>query len=482
MSEHRTWWLVLWFLLAPAAADALPLYTARGGRTCDNCHTLPNTWHDPPQFWRRKCTMSCVGCHVDPNGGGLRTVSGRYYGLNTLPMFAADHRPIEDRSRELTALVERLRDPQRTFDTPSSQPTSGPVNPVADRPEDPRGSDAPPADDGWLAFGRPLFHGSSEMAWLDGRYDDQNADPLLLLGADARFGYWSAGPLFFPMQADVYAAVHPVEHLTLATTFGARGRTRSLILEGAGEDEQPAFGVRDLWVMTHEWPLLAHLRAGRFLPAFGTRVADHTAYIRRAFGLSQEDPANRVIGVEVGMAPNYPYFTASAFKTSTLDARNPLDPGDGQGLAVSAGWRDLGWQLGASAMVRRRPAREGGDTEDFSLQWGLNPWFYWKWLPLTYLGEAAWGTFDRPFSGAGTSQIAQYHELDWTVLDGLVARLRYDFWDPDVALKEDQIHRPGLGFDLTVVPGLTLGVDGRVLLPAGGSAGADAFIQIHGWL
>jgi hypothetical protein len=32
------------------------------------------------------------------------------------------------------------------------------------------------------------------MAFLDGRYGDLNADPLLRLGADLRLGAWTARP------------------------------------------------------------------------------------------------------------------------------------------------------------------------------------------------------------------------------------------------------------------------------------------------
>jgi hypothetical protein len=35
-------------LLHATHAQALPLYAARSGRTCDNCHSLPNDWYDPP--------------------------------------------------------------------------------------------------------------------------------------------------------------------------------------------------------------------------------------------------------------------------------------------------------------------------------------------------------------------------------------------------------------------------------------------------
>jgi hypothetical protein len=88
--------LVLLTLWSLSAAQAVPLYTVREGRTCDNCHALPNDWVDPPEMSRRKCTLSCRGCHVDPGGGGLRTVSGVYFGRSTLAMWLATDRPWAD--------------------------------------------------------------------------------------------------------------------------------------------------------------------------------------------------------------------------------------------------------------------------------------------------------------------------------------------------------------------------------------------------
>ncbi|MFN3199063.1 MAG: hypothetical protein ACE366_11750 [Bradymonadia bacterium] len=469
--KHLLFWLLL---LSPALASALPLYTARGGRTCDNCHSLPNTWFDPPDWADRKCTMSCSGCHVDPGGGGMRTVSGRYYGNETLPMFAVDERPLVDRQRDM---LDWLKGVERK--APASQPSSGAPT-VATEQVDPRGPNTPTPLAG-PAFGTPLYHQSSHMSWLEGRYGDLKADPLIAFGGDARLGAWLAGPLIFPMQGDLYTSVQPIEHLTLSASAGIRGRSRSIDLDGGGVDEQDRVGIRDLWVMTHEWPYLSYARVGRFLPIFGTRVADHTAYIRRPFGLSQEDPANRVVGAELGFTANYPYLHASVFKPSSAQARDPFATADGWGTAVSAGWRDLGWQIGASGMLRRRPLEGGGDTTDVSLQWGFNPWFYWKALPLTYLGEISAGRLQRPLSGKETTQTAAYHQLAWTAFNGIVIRGRYDFWDPDREVKEDHIHRPGLGFDLHPWTGLTFSADFRVGLPAGGNASGDLFLQLHGW-
>lgn len=466
-----------------SSAQALPLYAARSGRTCDNCHSLPNTWFDPEAVSERKCTLSCMSCHVDPNGGGLRNVSGTYYAETTLPMFGGSMRPLEDEQNDIEDWFRVLIDGEASAlppsSQPSSQPTSGPTKAIATAQNDPRGPGAPPADKGATFFGRPAG-GPALMAWQAGRYGDYNADPLLNVGGDFRFGFWSQGPLFFPMQAQVYAAVHPIEHVTIVSSVAARGRRREVLVK-EDRDGQPKIGARDLWVMLHELPFMGWVRAGRFRPAFGTRIADHTAYTRRPFGLSQENPANEVVGFEVGAAPNYPFITASGFKTSTLKALGPFDTGDGYGGALTAGWRDLSWQLGVSAMFRRRPMDEGGDNNNVSVNWVWNPWRHWKNVPLTYLGEGVYGTLQRPFSGKETAQVAQYHQIAWTGPNGVVTRLRYDYWDPDVEVTDDELHRPGLGLDWNIVPGFAITSELRAIFPAGGQVDGDLFVQAHGY-
>jgi hypothetical protein len=440
--------LCLLALLWGDLSSATPLYTARAGRTCDNCHELPNTWYDPPEAWARKCTLSCASCHVDPSGGALRNASGRYFARTTLPMFWATERPLDDRD------LDELRDFLDQNGRPTSEPASGSYQPAA-------AAEAPAvAATGGPAWGRPLLGGRSPMAWLDGRYGDLNADPLLQLGGDLRLAWWSPGSLVFPMQADLHAAVHPVEHLTVAATVGARGR-----VNGFGEVAQQELPIeaRDLWVMTHEWPALSYARAGRFLPAFGWRTEDHTSPTRRAFGLSQEDPANRVLGAEIGFTGNYPYASASVFTpVDPNHGGNPFATGEGWGAALSGGWRHMGWSLGGSAMIRQRPLAWGGDTLDGSVQWSVNPWYYWKNIPITWLGEVAVGRLQRPFSGNETTQVATSQTLAWRVTPGVNLQLRYDLWEPDREVSDDAFHRPGLSAEWVVLPGLALRGDLRV--------------------
>ncbi len=481
--------LVMLVLLACQTAWGTPLYMARSGRTCDNCHSLPNTWYNPDDTKLRKCTLSCSSCHVDPSGGGLRNVSGRYFSEATLPMFSSLKRPLQDVPRDLEDSVRRwLSSDAETLGAPSSQPSSAPGSQpasgpavAADRQVDPRPAGSPPATDG-PAFGEPWGE-PGEMAWLSGRYLNLRARPFLLLGGDGRLAYWQQGPLFFPMQADIYAAVQPTNHVTLSGTVGARGRSKGFqaTVEEPEINAGNRFQIKDLWLMTHEFPWLAYGRVGRFSPAFGTRISDHTAPVRRAFGVSQENPDNRVLGAEVGFTANYPYANASVFAPVVPGDANPLATAPGWGGVVSAGWRDLGWSLGASAMLRRREEELGGDTADVSLQWSWNPWFYWGELPVTYLGEVALGQIQRPYSGRATSQVAWYHRLSWLPFNGLTLDLRYDFWDPDTEVIEDEMFRPGVGAEWVIWSGLALRADARYGLPAGGEGRSDLFVHLHGW-
>jgi hypothetical protein len=102
-------------------------------------------------------------------------------------------------------------------------------------------------------------------------------------------------------------------------------------------------------------------------------------------------------------------------------------------------------------------------------------------LPLTYLGEVAWGQLQRPYSGRATEQIAWYHRLSWLPFNGLTLDLRHDFWDPDAEVTGDEMWRPGVGVEWVPWSGLALRTDIRYGLVAEGEGRADLFLQLHGW-
>jgi hypothetical protein len=468
-----------WVLLAlavPATARALPQYALASAHTCANCHVSP-TYEDRggwenPALAQRKCNLSCSGCHVDPSGGGLRTTPGRYFGESSLAMFPLQERSYSDLGRELfgaaTADAFRREWGESGVRTSSRSIPSSFSEVSAGIGRDRRG--------GWTTFGKPLGEPSAYANW-DGRYRDLNADPLLAIGGDLRWAFWSGSKSFFPMQLDLDVALHPIEHLTLIGTLAARGRVAG---PSAVLASKPApFFARNAFLMIHELPYMAYAKGGLFVPNFGTRIDDHTAFIRDDFDQDFTNPADVVLGGELGFAANYPYAAASFFRGfAPLTAPDGTD--GGWGGALHAGWRDLGWSLGAHATLKRRPLEARGDLDAIGVSWGWSPWFWWDAIPLSLLGELSVGRRPRDVDGTAVTFLALYQEAWWQLANGLSVRVKYDLTGRDLsggALAQ----RASLLLDLAPVPGVDLIVMGRLLWETGAPAGNDLFVQLHLW-
>ena len=450
-------------------AVSTPMYTGRSGRTCDNCHLTPNEWVNPP-LADRKCTLSCQACHVDPAGGGMRNASGRFYGRSTLPMIATSPRPTADWDRNFPGVGRRDRATTYSNDLPlgpnTFEESLAYKDSISDR----------------LAWGTS-YGGPTPYSFFQGRYGTINADPVFQIGLDVRLAaLFSGGLLAFPMQLDVPMRLHPVRHLTLFVNTGVRGRS-SGYSDTFDDSHTPYF--REAFVLASELPYQAYVKGGRFVPAYGLRLDDHTSRIRREFELDAALPESRVTGVEVGAAPNYPFLNLSWFKmasrTRTPDAWNIFDVDEGWGTALNLGYRSEGWALGGSALLRRRPIDEGGDTSTYGVYGVFNPWYYARNVPLTYQAEFDYGSWQR-LSGMTANHAVFYQELNWLAFNGLNLLAAYDWADPDREVKDDEFYRISGGFQITPIPGATIDTRVRALVPAAGGAGADLFIQFHVWL
>lgn len=452
--------------LVPRTAHALPLYAARSGRTCDNCHTDPTGWNNP-RLALRKCNLSCATCHVNPTGGGIRNVVGRFYGQTTMPMLAASHRPAKD---EIRHLANAFRSDTRRNRLPEP------------------------------AWGKPIG-GSPQLAYDEKRYAGLRADPALLVGLDFRLASWliGGGALVFPMQFDVQLALHPTPYVTAYVNAGVLAKSQGFVptfADGARRRNTP-FMVKDVFAMVHQLPYMSYFRVGRFIPPFGVMVDDHTVATRREFELDQGLMQSRVFGGEFGLAPNYPYFHLAVFRPNRKDAFNedsvaqsvdelpPFAGVLGWGMATSFGWRDLGYQVGVSAMLRRRDLAEGGNTEALSFNAAFNPWFYSDSVPLTLIGEFIVGGAQRGGSGQHIGQLAALLELSYLPFNGIGLRLRYDYGDPDTGVIDDHYSRIAFGLDLNLLPNIELSSWARLRIDrtSAGNATAtpDGLIVLRAW-
>lgn len=274
-----------------------------------------------------------------------------------------------------------------------------------------------------------------------------NAGFVARVGGDLRLAGWSpwstdADGAVFPMQGELYGMVRPFEPLTVYGSVGlASSRSRLDVSPNDAkfgyDDALSYLALREWFVKLDRLPYNSMVRAGRFSPGYGWRIADHTSFVRRDLGFDQN---RQVFGVEASTNPNYPFVVGSAF-VEGLDGW----PGDlcngagaecpqaGRGAAVTGGVRELGYQLFGSVLAVQRDT--GPDEVTAGLSWGV------AWYPLVYLGEM---DYRRQTPGGDldpTNGLFAYHELDLLVARGVNLKLKYDWRDPSLHYRFDEVYR-----------------------------------------
>lgn len=185
--------------------------------------------------------VNCTSCHASPTGGGLLNEYGR-------------------------ALSRELLSHGRFFFE--------------------RAPGAPPAEH---APGEsPMEAESTEQEFLHGAVSLPN---WLQLGGHLRvLQLFKDTPTetvgrFIPMQLDLEAMVQPVKQVSILATLG---RSNPRITSGA---------ISDFFVSRRHWLQFGFLqttysqaliRLGRFFPAYGLQIAEHTSFTRRNLGFDQE--------------------------------------------------------------------------------------------------------------------------------------------------------------------------------------------------
>jgi hypothetical protein len=236
--------------------------------------------------------------------------------------------------------------------------------------------------------------------------------PNISVGADLRsLLYQQEGGRgsSFAMQGDLYV------NLEMSQKVGAYIEQG---LNGSGE----VFGTARFD------PLDGYLKAGRFIPDYGWRFADHQMFNRRYLTdqAGSDSPAGLYgQGFEVGVSPG------------NLSASAALLGGQGQNgdnysgrFLYQSSWGDLGFGIGASLLRRQLgpdSRRAGGG------------FYYVSVGPGTWLGEID----ETKQNGQFGLMVTQ--ELAWRVIQGYDLRATYNFHDPDRDLLSGVRRRYGAG-------------------------------------
>ena len=235
---------------------------------------LASTGWAEPTFLAKQYTR-CTACHYSPTGGGLLTPYGRLLSHRELstwgPAATADAAAEDDRHGEQAFLYGALGN------------ALGPVH-----------------------LGLEMRPSHLRVGFPGGHQDMNLLMNLDLVGAVQKNGwtaYGSAG------REPPNAAVR-------------NGRTLS----------EPAFISYEHWI-SYQIDDGFRIRAGRFLPAYGVRFADHTTYSRADLDLDRND---QVYGLEVSdtIGPSLVQVMISPGKAESI-----LHDRDHRGLSTAARWQ-----------------------------------------------------------------------------------------------------------------------------------------------
>ncbi|MBQ26920.1 MAG: hypothetical protein CMH81_02065 [Nitrospiraceae bacterium] len=242
---------------------------------------------------------------------------------------------------------------------------------------------------------------------------------------------------FFPMQADLYISAQLTDKVLLY-------HDQSLL-----SSEIETFGLAQIL------PFSGYVKAGKFVPAFGWKHDNHTAFTRggnsssrevgqvtRGTGFSRDD---KDTGVEVGFYPGQ-----ASIQLAVLNGQRggiPFDNNQGKAYVARADYFILNFE--------HLKTNVGGsfyhnDAETFERQIyaghaGINLW------KLTYLGEYDWNELSRDTTPRVKST-AQYHELSFLPVQGIDLKGIYEHIDPDRNIDRDELSRIGAGIEFFPLP------------------------------
>lgn len=417
----RAWWmwsvaLAIVLVSWTGPVDALPIYSVTASSSCDTCHIEPLGWANPDMSDRR-CTVDCVGCHVSSAGGGMRLADGLFYGKEVLPIWGT--RP------------SSFADPEQY--RPRGFPKKG-------------GYSLGEGFSGW-------WPGKIPHTEIEERYGNIKPHPKWRIGGDFRAALLSQSfraaegqTSFFPMQADLYLLNESVRDLWLYVSGGLQGYRDTGVYGADTTEAEDYFTIRELFMKYRLPRYNAWARVGRFIPRYGWRTSDHTAFSRVDLGFDQFFQA---FGADVGINPNYFYADLSGYFQGLAAWPGERMP-RGVGSTLNVGWRDLGWQVGASAhyasLFGTSMASEGESSGPKLLTAGLN-WAL-NLNPVGYYGEMNLRQTRPPGDQEPSNGLVAFHRVVWNMTQGVYGRFQYDWSDANIRYVEDHKHRVTVGFDV----------------------------------
>jgi hypothetical protein len=189
-------------------------------------------------------------------------------------------------------------------------------------------------------------------------------------------------------------------------------------------------------------PAKGHLKVGKFVPNYGTRIDDHTAYIRSATGFGPTQ-SPELTGIEAGVAPGA--FTVMGGVYNSLDGSTVNTKAFlGRAEALFGLGKEIFVNMGGNIFSKKTDALTTEDLYGGFGGIGVGP--------LSVFGEVDW-IRQKP-GEAATTGFVTYVEADYGLIQGVDLKAAYDFYDPDIDVKNGAQSRYSVGVEVFPLAGV----------------------------
>jgi hypothetical protein len=226
---------------------------------------------------------------------------------------------------------------------------------------------------------------------------------------------------FYQMQGDIYLSARLSNHVLLYFNKGLYGF--------------------DVFGLAQILPANGYIKIGRFTPAYGTRIDDHTTFIRTktVFPYYRREDT----GVELGISPN-----SLTWNVGVYNGEDGADPSNGNIRLITSR---------AEAIFH---------VENLNISFGGSTWFNKGSAGnLTMVGGFAGvgykdvtvqveADLKKDKAALGTNEFITYLEVNYLLIDGLNIKFIYDFYDPDLDLRTGSETRYSIGAEFFPLSGI----------------------------